>query len=462
MNKNNTITLAAWRNGGPTLGDNNTYDSANAERRSTLAGSLASSRLAVGGADINSQVFSINRITKAKVREESNELVDINKLNLIVNNLINNTKYVEVSENKVNKTLKYIESLRVVDFKSATALKLLYNISPSVVRSPSQLGGNRQAVGANHSDLVLALSRQADTVRRGGRLAATDYQPFQIATNLIKLTFLSMGALISKPKYSISYSNLSLEGKVIKPVSPLPVSANRCENAGAGNAVKKITIQLFYYIKLYRYRNYSNFMKFNHNIIDNLDFIKDTCTASNRLDAGGAETSALPVAVRRGGNLAAQADRNNLLITFNNKCEYLANFLGKLFNAEIELEFIRIDRTYFESNILAQDLAIKSLDDRFVKLALSLFKKAPTINPNKYFTIINKEIFPSRIAGLYIKVAGRAFNQKIIPKLTFKEMQKGTLINHNIRLVDKGRFTSKSRRGSYTFTVKIAHLIKYT
>ena len=68
MNKNNTITLAAWRNGGPTLGDNNTYDSANAERRTTLAGSLASSRLAVGGADINSQVFSINRITKAKVR----------------------------------------------------------------------------------------------------------------------------------------------------------------------------------------------------------------------------------------------------------------------------------------------------------------------------------------------------------------------------------------------------------
>ena len=349
---------------------------------------------------INNEVFSLNRINKSKVREESQELLSQDKLNTIVNKLISNEVYEEIADIKVNKTLKYIESLRAIDFKLA---KDLYQISPFNKSFPIK------ALSANNKHRLNVFQK-----------------PFEIANNLIKLTFLSMGTLISVPKYSITYSNINLQ--------------NILQTKAQGASIKKINIQLFYFVKAYRYRNYKNFINFEHNIIDQLELIEDVGTA----------------------HVENVESRNNLLITFNNKCEYLVYFLSKLFDAEIELELTRIDRTFFESNILAQDLAIKSLDHRFVKLALLLFKKAPTMNPNKYFTIIKKEMFPSRIAGIYIKVAGRAFNQKIIPKLTFKEMQKGTIVNHNIRLVDKGRFTSKSRRGSYTFTVKIAHIIKYT
>ena len=44
--------------------------------------------------------------------------------------------------------------------------------------------------------------------------------------------------------------------------------------------------------------------------------------------------------------------------------------------------------------------------------------------------------------------------------MTVKNAQKGTLTNINVNLLQKSRFTGKTRRGSFSFTVVLAHLMK--
>ena len=53
-----------------------------------------------------------------------------------------------------------------------------------------------------------------------------------------------------------------------------------------------------------------------------------------------------------------------------------------------------------------------------------------------------------------------SFEQSIIPRMTVKNAQKGTLTNINVNLLQKSRFTGKTRRGSFSFTVVLAHLMK--
>ena len=103
---------------------------------------------------------------------------------------------------------------------------------------------------------------------------------------------------------------------------------------------------------------------------------------------------------------------------------------------------------------------MKSYRNRFVKLTRKLFRKAYTFDPAKAYNLVDFISYPSLLSGIHIKLAGRAFKQRIIPRMTVKYAQKGTLTNLNVKLLDKGRFTGKTRRGSFTFTVTLAHLIK--
>ena len=56
-------------------------------------------------------------------------------------------------------------------------------------------------------------------------------------------------------------------------------------------------------------------------------------------------------------------------------------------------------------------------------------------------------------------MAGRTFKQKIIPRMTVKQIQKGVLSNEKVKLIEKSRFTGKTKRGSYSFTVTLGHIL---
>ena len=55
------------------------------------------------------------------------------------------------------------------------------------------------------------------------------------------------------------------------------------------------------------------------------------------------------------------------------------------------------------------------------------------------------------------KLGGRTFKQRIVPRMTQKRIQKGTLNKSKVLYFDKARFLNKTKKGAYTFTVKIGH-----
>lgn len=272
-----------------------------------------------------------------------------------------------------------------------------------------------------------------DTKQRG----TVESLPFKIASKIIKYTFLSIGVFISKPVFSILHTNNRFDNEITSSSDHMITH-------------RKIKIHLFYYVKVPKYRLNKLFTKYNHELIKDIDLISDYKEKVNMHS----------INITPKHFVQEWRSRNNILVTFNNRFEYLLQFLGKLFKSDIELECVRLNKTYFESNILVQDLAMKSYRNRFVKLTRKLFRKAHTFNPFKAYKLNEFIAYPSFLSGIHIKLAGRAFKQRIIPRMTVKYAQKGTLTNVNVKLLDKGRFTGKTRRGSYTFTVTLAHIFK--
>lgn len=355
-------------------------------------------------------------------------------------------RYIDIYENIINSksnttnTNKNVDILPNNNNSIATNNINIFDFLSKINKFNSKLATNKYITSPfNKSFPFEGLS----TKQRG----TIESLPFSIASKIIKYTFLSIGVLISKPVFSILYSS------------------NRFDSEYSDKPNRKIFIQLFYYVKTPKYRLFSKFSKFNHETIKDIDLIEDTQVPAPPAQSAKMESAPLssPSHIYGIGSSGVEnliKIRNNILVTFNNRLEYLVQFLGHIFNSDIELECVRLNKTYFESNILVQDLAMKSYRNRFVKLTRKLFRKAYTFDPTKTYELQNYLAYPSLLSGINIKLAGRAFKQRIIPRMTVKYAQKGTLTNLNVKLLDKGRFTGKTRRGSFTFTVTLAHLIK--
>ena len=158
----------------------------------------------------------------------------------------------------------------------------------------------------------------------------------------------------------------------------------------------------------------------------------------------------------------------NFLEIYRNNITYLVKELSNIFKTDIDLELIQLKKSYHNSNILAQQLNLRSYKYRFVKLVSKLFKRLHiqkldyTNNLNKTEGNSGLSLFssPSYLSGINIKLAGRTFRQRVVPRMTVKRIQKGSLTNVNVQFIDKARFTSKTRRGAYSFTVTLGHVFK--
>ena len=247
-----------------------------------------------------------------------------------------------------------------------------------------------------------------------------------------------MGCLISKPQISVVYSK------------------NNINTAPAidGESNKKIVIKLFYYVR------------FRKNLNTLLKYKLRTPNLNSKYNS----TLNYPAYLNK-----------NLYQRYQEKFDILIAYLNTLLKCEIELDLIRLNKPYYNSNILVQYLALQSYKNRFVRLVSRLFRKmniyynkTQNLNNlselNNINSLINKisnpllfndkaESFPSFVSGLHIRMAGRTFKQKIIPRMTVKQIQKGVLSNEKVKLIEKSRFTGKTKRGSYSFTVTLGHIL---
>jgi len=66
----------------------------------------------------------------------------------------------------------------------------------------------------------------------------------------------------------------------------------------------------------------------------------------------------------------------------------------------------------------------------------------------------------SYLSGMNIKLAGRLMTQSIRPRFTVQSKQEGSLARVKVHYTEKSRFTGKNKRGAFSFTVTIGHVLR--
>jgi len=147
---------------------------------------------------------------------------------------------------------------------------------------------------------------------------------------------------------------------------------------------------------------------------------------------------------------------NKFLLNNNDKLQSLCLNLSKIYKKPVELELDRLHYPYYDSNILSNMIGLISNIVKLRFIIKNLFKIAKIKKTNNF---INKySIIPSYLSGFKIRVAGRLLTQRVVPRLTVKTIQRGTLARGKAQFVDSARFTSKNKRGSFSITVTMGHI----
>jgi hypothetical protein len=147
---------------------------------------------------------------------------------------------------------------------------------------------------------------------------------------------------------------------------------------------------------------------------------------------------------------------NKLLINNNDKLQSLCLNLSKIYKKPVELELDRLHYPYYDSNILSNMIGLISNIVKLRFIIKNLFTIAKIKKTNNF---INKySILPSNLSGFKIRVAGRLLTQRVVPRLTVKTIQRGTLARGKAQFVETARFTNKNKRGSFSITVTTGHI----
>jgi len=343
------------------------------------------------------------------------ESIIMNKVNLTTNQTNNNlTLHVQELNYKIDSLVKEYNGLEEVNYlinNKQIITDKLNNAAGQVNNNThlniSNIAAQDNNLSSSHETKVGILNKYINYLTTFNSKIATNqfiiYHfnksaknkiQFNKAVNLLRLCFLTMGCLISRPVFQVTYTTNNLDANYTQ------------------KPVNKIIIQLFYFIRA------------NKN--NNIALIQNT------------------------------PKNNNILSRYRDKFQFLTDQLNNIFGpfTEIELELVRLTKPYYNSHILVQDLALKSYKNRFVRLASKLFKNLNVYYPKS----LNADAFPSYISGINIKLAGRTFKERIIPRMTVKRIQKGSLNSINVKFVEKARFTGKTKRGAYSFTVTLGHI----
>lgn len=157
-----------------------------------------------------------------------------------------------------------------------------------------------------------------------------------------------------------------------------------------------------------------------------------------------------------------EGQKTTILKKYNHKSlNLLCAHLSKQFKKEVVLDLVRLYKPYLDSRILAQIFGEISNTSRIPYFYLMdlVLKRNIVKNPAKSRSPIKPSFFsdPSHITGINIRLAGRLLSQPVIPKVTVKTGQSGSLSRANADVVFKSRSVHKNKRGTYSYTISIGH-----
>lgn len=168
-------------------------------------------------------------------------------------------------------------------------------------------------------------------------------------------------------------------------------------------------------------------------------------------------------------------DKKNFLVN-----SVMTDFFNGTGIVNTELLLCNLKFPYQDSNILVQALGINGRRKTFHRIFGLLLNKSLIItnrlklnNDNNYVVKkINRQKVkgieihkynPFIITGFKIKVSGRLAAERVIPRITTKQKQRGSFKENKWTIVDFASYTTKNRRGAYTIKIWTTHkaLFKY-
>ena len=154
----------------------------------------------------------------------------------------------------------------------------------------------------------------------------------------------------------------------------------------------------------------------------------------------------------------------NFLEIYKMNLTYLVKELSTLLDANVKLELVQLKRPFHNSEILSKYLNLSSFSYKFVQLINKLLKKIRFSHHRNYRNLKNSQKKlnleqKSIISGVKLRLGGRTHRQKIIPRKTVQQIQRGSLANDKVSLLETSLSRGKTRRGAYSFSVRLGHII---
>jgi hypothetical protein len=87
----------------------------------------------------------------------------------------------------------------------------------------------------------------------------------------------------------------------------------------------------------------------------------------------------------------------------------------------------------------------------------SIFIKKDRLSMSSEEKIPN--LYYSYLSGINVRLGGRLMTQGLRARFSVQTKQSGSLARFKVDLVEKSRFTGKNKRGAYSFTVTMSHVI---
>lgn len=293
-----------------------------------------------------------------------------------------------------------------------------YNFNSSILVSPSAAGNAWGGI----SKSLLTGKVQSPIVEKKNWYLSEDL------IKLISAFFKSIYCIISKPKFI--------------------------------NTPDKIIIEILYFITI---PDYKIFKWYNFLYID-----KTPSYLSAAGNAWGRNNNTSINLKRRNKSIKLILRKNNFIkkTLFNlnntnitklylNKFIILFKLLSSYFKKPIEFNLIRLHKSNYDSNILAQ-LFYLILKKKNIRSAIHNLYTKNKFSPNQMEDGKAGYSIPAYISGLYIHIGGRLMREPIIPRKTTKKFEKGAIATGKVNFVDTARINKKNKKGAYTIKIAFA------
>jgi hypothetical protein len=142
-----------------------------------------------------------------------------------------------------------------------------------------------------------------------------------------------------------------------------------------------------------------------------------------------------------------------------NKLNKLCTILSKIFNKPVTLDLIPLSVPFFDENILVKSLGILSKTVSVVNIINLVFGNIILYSKNEASYVYNYSITKSFLSGAKIKIGGRLMTQKVVPRISSRIIQKGSIAPSKVTFSNWSRLTLKNKRGSHSLTVILSQMM---